>query len=283
MSLKSISLALILNADASPVAAIRYAFDLAHQARARLTVRIGVPPLMLPVLAQPIHAATSQMLTIVERENLERKQRAEQIASTIRDEAAKLGLIVSVEIFSAAYDPLTPYMAAIARVSDICVMPALPFKESTLRDFIVDMLFGAGGPLLLVPANWESGSSIKRVVVAWDGSAAAARAVRDAVPLLSDAVSFEILSVLGEKEIGAEPSASDIARHLSCHYREVSHSTLQMLAGGVAATVFQHARDSRADLLVMGGYGHSRLREFILGGVTRDLLSHTDIPTLLSH
>ena len=78
-------------------------------------------------------------------------------------------------------------------------------------------------------------------------------------------------------------SGADIARHLARHCREVSVNMLPTLEAGVAATLFQHASLSRADLLVMGGYGHSRLREFVLGGVTRDVSVQTAIPTLLSH
>jgi nucleotide-binding universal stress UspA family protein len=283
MSIRTVSLALVLGADASLTTATRYAMDLAKNAHAGLVVRIGVPPLMIPAFGQPIHAAATQMLAMVERENIERRQRAEEFGRTIENKAKALEVVASVEVFSAAYDPLLPHMAAIARVSDVCVLPALSYRESPSRDFIIDMLFGAGGPLLLVPMNWQSAGPIKRAVVAWDGSGPAARALRDALPLLQGAASVEVLSVLGEKEIAAEPSGSDVARCLASHCREVSVSTLPVLDDGVAATIFHHARDSGADLVVMGGYGHSRLREFILGGVTRDMLSHTDIPTLLSH
>jgi nucleotide-binding universal stress UspA family protein len=283
MSIKTVSLALILGVDASLTTATRYAIDLAKSAHADLVVRVGVPPLMIPAFGHPIHAAASQMLAMVEMEILERRQRAEEFGRTIENKAKALGVAVSVEVFSAAYDPLLPHMAAIARVADVCVLPALSHGDSSSRDFMIDMLFAAGGPLLLVPTNWQSAAPIKRAIVAWDASVAAARALRDALPLLQDAVSVEVLSILGEKEIAAEPSGSDVARRLASHCRDVSVSSLPVLDRGVAATLFDRARETGADLLVMGGYGHSRLREFILGGVTRDMLSHTDIPTLLSH
>jgi nucleotide-binding universal stress UspA family protein len=89
--------------------------------------------------------------------------------------------------------------------------------------------------------------------------------------------------VLGEKDIAAEASGADIARHLARHCPEVCVNVLPVGENGVAATLFAHGTLTRADLMVMGGYGHSHLREFILGGVTRDTLARTDIPTLLSH
>ena len=77
---------------------------------------------------------------------------------------------------------------------------------------------------------------------------------------------------MGEKDIAAEASGADIARHLARHCREVSVNVLPVRDDGVAATLFAHGILTRADLMVMGGYGHSRLREFIFGGVTRDTL-----------
>ena len=108
-----------------------------------------------------------------------------------------------------------------ARVSDICLMMAPSNTEPQQRDILLDMLFGSGVPLLLVPKNWKKRGLARRAVVAWDGSACAARAVRDALPLLAYAKSVEVLSVLGEKNIGAEnfghrpPSGASLPRSRS--------------------------------------------------------------------
>jgi nucleotide-binding universal stress UspA family protein len=278
MPLKTISLALIANSDPDPAAAIRYALDLAGRTRAHLLARIGAPPLVMPPypIASPMGAA-------IERENLARRAQTEQTAFMIRTETERLGVIGSVEALSGPYDPRARHLMGMARVSDVCIVLAPPFTEPQQRDILVDILFGSGVPLLLVPANWNKPGPIKRTIVAWDGGAFAARAVRDALPMLEDAESVEVVSVLGEKEIGAEASGADLARHLSRHCREVSVNVLPVGEQGVAATLFAHGILTRADLMVMGGYGHSRLREFVLGGVTRDTLARTDIPTLLSH
>jgi len=283
MPLKTISLALIANSDPDPAAAVRYALDLAGRTRAHLFVRIGVPPLMIPTLGYPMRGAASQMQAIIEEENVERTEQAEQMALMIRTEAERLGAIASVEVLSAAYDPLAPHLMRMARVSDVCIALAPPSTEPQQRDIVIDMLFGSGVPLLLIPANWNKPSPTRKAIVAWDGGAAAARAVRDALPLLVDAELVEVVSVVGEKDVGAEASGSDVARHLARHCREVSVNVLPVRDDGVAATLFAHGILTRADLVVMGGYGHSRLREFILGGMTRDALARTDIPTLLSH
>ena len=113
-----------------------------------------------------------------------------------------------------------------ARVSDVCIMLAPPSTEPQQRDILIDMLFGSGVPLLLVPANWNKPGPIRKAIVAWDGGSSAARAVRDALPLLADAEMVEVVSVLGEKDIAAEASGADIARHLARHCREVSVNVL---------------------------------------------------------
>ena len=282
MSLRTISLALISNSDPDPATAVRYALDLTGGVRAHLFARIGVPPLILPTLGYSIHSASSQMLAMIEQEDVERRGRAEQTAVMIRMEAEKLGASATVEVLSAAYNPLTPHLIRMARVSDICIMMAPSYTEPQQHDILLDMLFGSGVPLLLVPTNWKKHGPARRAVVAWDGSACAARAVRDALPLLRYAESVEVLSVLGEKEIGTE-TGSDIALHLARHCREVAVEVLPVGQSGIAATLLSRALLTEADMMVMGGYGHSRLREFVLGGVTRDTLARIDIPTLLSH
>ena len=191
------------------------------------------------------------MLTMIEQENVERQGRAEQMALMIHMEAEKLGATATVEVLSAAYDPLTPHLIRMARVSDICIMLAPSYTEPQQRDILLDMLFGSGGPLLLVPTNWNKRGPARRAVVAWDGSACAARAVRDALPLLAYTELVEVLSVLGEKDIGAE-TGSDIARHLARHCREVVVEVLPVGQSGVAATLLARAMLTGADMMVMG-------------------------------
>ena len=282
MPLRTISLGLISNSDSEPATAVRYALELTGCARAHLSVRLRVPPLIVPTPGYAIHSGAAQMLVMLEQEDVDQRERAEQTAAMIQMEAEKLGATATVEVLSAAYDPLTPHLIQMARVSDICIMTAPSYAEPQQRDIVLDMLLGSGVPLLLVPTLWKKQGPPRRAVVAWDGSACAARAVRDALPLLARTDSVEVLSVLGEKDIGAE-AGSHIARHLARHCREVVVKVLPVGQSGVAATLQERAMLTEADMIVMGGYGHSRLREFVLGGATRDTLARTDIPTLLSH
>jgi len=281
--LRTISLALLAEGEADPASTVAYALGLASRAGAHLRATVVAPPLLLPALSYSGYAVATQMLTIVERENLARREQAEAIAALIRSEAQKLGASASVEALSAVPDPQRPHLLSIARLSDVCVLSA-PQPGATLqRDLLIDLLFGAGVPLIVAPAEKMAAAKPRKAVVAWDGGRVAARAVRDSLPLLAEAETVEIVSVHGEKQIDDEPSAADLAEHLRRHCAAVSARALPLDVDGVAATLRAHVRHCGADLLVMGAYGHSRLREFVLGGATRDVLAQVEVPTLMSH
>jgi nucleotide-binding universal stress UspA family protein len=281
LQLVTISLALQTDSESDPQAAIRYALGLAGRAKAHLCATVAAPFVAVPALAYSGYAVATQMLMIVEKENDARREEAGKRAAAIRTEAAKIGVSAEVEVLSAVYDPPTSHFQQMARMSDVCVTSA-PAGSPMQREVVVDLLFGAGAPVLLVPTGWENRDRAIRAVVAWDGGRAAARAVRDALPLLAEAETVEIVSVLGDKDV-AENAAAGLARHLARHCKAVSARVLPMVEGDVAATLSKHVRLRDADLLIMGAYGHSRLREFLLGGATRDTLAKVETPTLMSH
>jgi nucleotide-binding universal stress UspA family protein len=281
LQLVTVSLALQTDSESDPQAAIRYALGLASRAKAQLCATIAAPFVAAPALAYSGYAVATQMLMIVEKENEARREEAEKRAAAIRTEAEKLGVSAEVEVLPAVYEPPTPHFLRMAGMSDVCVTSA-PEGSSMQRGLAIDLLFGAGAPVLLVPTKWESQERALRAVVAWDGGRAAARAVRDALPLLVEAETVEIVSVLGDKNVG-EDAPAGLARHLSRRCKAVSAHVLPVVEGDVAATLSKHVRLRDADLLVMGAYGHSRLREFLLGGATRDTLAKVETPTLMSH
>ena len=120
-------------------------------------------------------------------------------------------------------------------------------------------------------------------MVCWDASRNAARAVADAIPFLERAKAVEIVIVAGERPKSDEIPGADIGQHLARHGLKVEVKRIVAGDTDVASTLLSHAADSSADFLVMGGYGHSRLREYILGGATRGILSAMTLPTLMSH
>lgn len=145
-------------------------------------------------------------------------------------------------------------------------------------------LFGSGRPLIIVPYTEKSGLKLDRVVCCWDGSRAAARAVNDAMPLLRKANAVELFIVENEKTADERVLRGvDISRHLARHGVKVEVETTPAADIDVADVILSHVADRSASLLVMGGYGHSRLREFVLGGATRGILATMTVPVFMSH
>jgi nucleotide-binding universal stress UspA family protein len=154
------------------------------------------------------------------------------------------------------------------------------------NDLIIEAaLFNTGRPVLVVPMIQTAGLKLDRVLCCWDGSRGAARAVNDAIPFLKKAKVVEVFSVANERERDAQDAVRgvEIADHLARHGVKVEIETLPAPDIDVANTILSHVADISADLMVMGGYGHSRFREFVLGGVTREILQSMTLPVLMSH
>lgn len=141
-------------------------------------------------------------------------------------------------------------------------------------------LLTGGRPLLLVPEAHRY-RDIATIVIAWDNSGFAARAVAGALPLLREAASIYVLSAATPRTDPAR--APELARHLAWHGLAATVDRVDPGHGKVGAALLGRAEALGADLLVMGGYGHSRMREMILGGVTRFVLSHAGLPVLMAH
>ncbi len=155
-------------------------------------------------------------------------------------------------------------------------------RPEPLRAQLIEaVLFHAGAPLLIVPRHpTETPSDLSRVIIAWDGTITASRAVRSALPFLSAAQSVEIVIVDDGKEL---PTGHRLTGYLARHGITAATVTLANPHKDVAAALRQHAADTGAGLIVMGAYGHSRLLEWILGGATRGMLRKQTIPILMAH
>jgi nucleotide-binding universal stress UspA family protein len=134
----------------------------------------------------------------------------------------------------------------------------------------------------VVPYIQRTGIKLDRVMACWDGSRSAARAIADAMPLLGRAKAVEVV-IASEHGKSDEIPGADIAQHLARHGLAIEVKQLVAPHAKTADVLLSHAADSAADLLVLGGYGHSRLREFVLGGVTRSILQTMTIPALMAH
>lgn len=169
----------------------------------------------------------------------------------------------------------------LARAFDLTIVgqPAPDMSRDGL--LVAGALFESGRPVVVVPYTHRGGMVLDRVMVCWDGSLNAARALNDALPLLAKAGSVLLIKVASEKRIDNEDG--DIVRHLLRHGLNTSVRHIVVGDGGVSGSLLSEIARSGADMLVMGGYGHSMLREFVLGGVTREILAAAPIPIFLSH
>jgi len=145
------------------------------------------------------------------------------------------------------------------------------------------VLFESGRPVVFVPFIHQGGMKLTHVMVCWDGSRAATRAIADSLPLLKKAKTVEIVIVAGKPAKSDDVPGADLGQHLARHGLKVDIKRITSPEIDVASTILSYAADSDADMIVTGGYGHSRLREFVLGGVTRGLLQSMTVPVLMSH
>lgn len=152
-------------------------------------------------------------------------------------------------------------------------------------DMIETALFDSGRPVMVVPYIQKDGLKLDHLVCCWDGSRAAARAINDALPLLEKASAVDLLIVLNEKTRSGqnEVRGAEMARHLARHNVKVGIESIPAADVDVTNTILSYVADNSGTLIVMGGYGHARLRELILGGVTHDMLESMTVPVFMSH
>jgi nucleotide-binding universal stress UspA family protein len=202
------------------------------------------------------------------------------------DAAAKRSLISAEHRLLRTLGAEAPtILATLARRFDLSVfMQSEPGRVDN-DDMIETALFQSGRPLIVVPYIQKDGLKLDRVVCCWDGSRAAARAFNDALPLLTRANTVDLLIVLNEKtnSDNREIRGVEIATHLARHDVKVQLQTVPAADIDVTNAILSYVADNSGTLIVMGGYGHARLREVILGGVTREMLKSMTVPVFMSH
>ncbi len=172
----------------------------------------------------------------------------------------------------------------IARRFDIAVVGQARQEQGASEELTIEgALFGSGRPLIVVPHTHKQGLKLDRIIICWDGSRPAARAIADSLPFLQRAKSIDIVVVTGERDKSGEITGTNMRRHLARHGITVEIKHITRGGAGVQNAILAHASETEADFMVLGGYGHSRLREFILGGVTRSILRSMTVPVLMSH
>lgn len=241
-------------------------------------VGLGVsPPLDIPTYAAG--NLPSSVFTVLEEREAERLGKAEELFRTRVRQAGR----VERSEWRLDYGLPESVVGLHARYADLALVtqsnPTL--EERRFIDLPEDLVLSAGRPVLIIPYIGAPNGIGKNVIVAWNASREAARAVADAMPLLEQAEKVEVV-VAGAEPIGDLPGA-DIAVHLARHGINVGVHRAVVDDIDVGDVLLNRVTDLGADLMVMGGYGRSRLRELVLGGATRHILEHMTIPVLMSH
>jgi nucleotide-binding universal stress UspA family protein len=174
-------------------------------------------------------------------------------------------------------------VSTLARLYDLTiVLQPEPGRETADNDVPQEILLQSGGPVLFIPYTHKGPFEPKHIGIAWDGSRLAARALRDAAPFLARAQTITIVS-LNDANLPADASAAALVTHLARRGLTARVERMEADRADIQPTILSIAADIGLDLIVMGGYGHSRLNERILGGVTRGMLQSMTVPTLMSH
>ena len=221
---------------------------------------------------------------LIEAQREENTKAANAATGRFAAAAKAAALSAEVRILDASVAGAADLFGRIARRFDLAVVGQARPQEGASEELLIEgALFESGRPVVVVPYVQTQGVKLDRVLVCWDGSRPATRAIADALPFLRRAKAIDIMAVSGERSKGSELVGTNMARHLARHGLKVELKRVSAGNVDVPATIRAHAADTGADFMVMGGYGHSRLREFILGGVTRTILASSTIPVLMSH
>ncbi|QFT33801.1 Universal stress protein family protein [Labrenzia sp. THAF82] len=171
------------------------------------------------------------------------------------------------------------------RPTDMVVIgQANPDRPEPMRELLIEtVLFESGVPVLLVPYIGSTSFQPKNVLVGWDGSSTATRAIHSALPVLEKADEITLLVIEKSSTAANGQPGADVANYLARHNMKVTIKVITNPQTGIADTVLNHVSESGNDLVVMGGYGHSRMREFLFGGATREILESMTVPVLMAH
>ncbi|MDP1875771.1 universal stress protein [Phenylobacterium sp.] len=242
------------------------------------------PQVSIPLKTNRLADFALKLGDMAKAEEARSRQNAENLLDRFETGAKTLGvfggrLSPAAEVFQ------TPELTArLARTRDLCVIPY--GREAAAYQGVAEaMIFSSGRPVVIFRPNETrpAQGGLGTVVVAWDGSRSAAAAVAAALPALVSARKVVVLTVLNEKASAGAGAAQDLIRYLGRH-GIVAESQEFDSAGAKIGSVLDHvALRSEADLLVMGAFGHSRAREFVLGGATRSMLESPPVPVLLAH
>jgi nucleotide-binding universal stress UspA family protein len=279
MAFKDILLTLTSYPEPTPVSVVEDAVSIAatfgaHLAAVSCEVHVQVPGNFLS-------GAVPNISGIIAGEAEKSRNGARDLLAAFNNVAEKAGVSHETIAEKCLTFEVPELLVDYARLRDLTIVPV---PESYDQWYAEAVIFGSGRPTLILPETPRARPfELNTVVVAWDFSRAAARAVSDALPLLERAKKVRVLTVGNEKAFDTKHSAEELAKNLARHGIDVVLDKVDADGRRIGEVLETYVLTHKADVLVMGAYGHARWREFILGGATKSLLSRPPLPILLSH
>lgn len=279
MAFKDILLTLTSYPEPTPVSVVDDAVSIAaalgaHLAAISCEVHVEVPGNFLARTIIDIPG-------IVAGEAAKSRKNAKALLAAFAAAAEKSGVQYEIILEKCATHRAPVLLVDYARLRDLTIMP---MPESYDQWYAEEVIFGSGRPTLILPTAPRSRPfQLETVGVAWDFSRTAARAVSDALPLLEKAKRVRVVTITNEKALDSKHSAEELAKHLTRHGIDVVLDKVDAEGKPIGEVLESYVLSRGIDVLVMGAYGHSKWREFVLGGATRRLLSRPPVPILFSH
>ncbi len=284
MSMKSpkriADIACIIRAgDTMPGTAMQQAIRLASANEAHLSLTIASQHLVTPY--SPIWSSLASGM--VNDLNTRARAKAAEAADIARTALRIAGVNADITVLEDIGGQASGIAVRAARASDLIVIDQPEAVLDARASILEEALFHSGRPVLVATPKRDAMHTATKAMLAWDGTAHAARAAADLISLFDTIKHVDIVSVLGDKDMAAALPGADFARHLSRKGIDATIVELPASKGAVATSLDQHATESGADIIAMGGYGHSRLRQFVLGGVTVSMIMTAATPLLMSY
>jgi nucleotide-binding universal stress UspA family protein len=255
--------------------------SLALTSRAHLdAVAIGYESTSIPFVAE----GGAAVVSIYEVERERAMERATAALEIFEAKAKQAGISHSSQAIAYPPGEALRNLAEISRLYDLTIV-SQPEPGSVTTDNRVpqEILFHSGGPVLFFPYTFRGAFEARRIGICWDASRVAARALHDAMPFLVRAKALKVISLTRSAGEPVEPSPEALVARLARTGLSADIVSFGADRTDIQSSILSVAADESLDLLVMGGYGHSQLREVVLGGVTRDMLTAMTVPTLMSH
>lgn len=275
-------------ASEGDAAAVGAGIALAHAFQARLTVLQLVD--MPRAIMNPWGLMPGALMPEVAMGDVYSRLRAQAEVNVgrIRNRLDEAGVQNDVRLVESALSEPGKVAARHAHYADLAIVGGAGGDgqdDGATLEYVGALLLESGTPLLVVPPKHRFDGAVDRILVAWRPTREAARAVHDAMPFLQHATQVEVAVVdaVGDDLAHGNETGADVVAHLAGHGIEASVVRLESGQRSVGSTLLEQVRAGAAQMIVAGGYGHSRMREWALGGVTRSLLTASPIPVLLSH